>query len=114
MFEPSHDVQRQLGVIQEQEESRVNDELQALRRISGKLPPPPEQKHPYYDSEQFRRDEKYLLDPHPSESFTLKDFWFWFSHAYHDPALPPPTFGRLVGAFGWVVIFVWGIHRLCS
>ena len=91
----------------------VHDEVQALRRIGGKIHHSPS-RHPYYDSEQFRRDEKYLLDPHQSESFTLRDFWFWFSHAYHDPALPPPKFGDFIMAIGWAVMIVEGIRWLCS
>ena len=90
------------------------DEVQALRRIGGKIPDTPAPKHPYYDSEKYKRDQEYLSAPHPSEHVTLRDFWFWFSHTYHDPALPPLGFWRLLGIFGWVVMIIWGLHRLCS
>ncbi len=71
-------------------------------------------RHPYYDSEQFKRDRQYFDSAPKSESFTFRDFWFWFSHAYHDPALPPPDMFRLVGAFCWVALIVEGIRWLCS
>ena len=89
------------------------DELDALRRFGGKIHLSPEQST-YYDSDKYKRDQEYLSAPHPSEHVTLRDFWFWFSHAYHDPALPPLGFWRLFGIFGWVVMIIWGIHRLCS
>lgn len=113
MFEPSQDVLRQIGVLKDQKENHISDEVQALRRIGGKVHDSPP-RHPYYDSEKFKRDQAYFDSALNSEHFTFKDFWFWFSHAYHDPALPPPSFGYLVGAFGWVVMIVWGIHWLCS
>lgn len=89
------------------------EEIHALHNISSKKHSAPS-RHPYYDSEQFKHDKAYFDSADLSGCFTFRDFCFWFSHAYHDPALPPPKFGDFIMAIGWVVMIVEGIRWLCS